>query len=68
MNFGDNVRALREKRGLTQGELSEAVGVQQSTFCQYELGAKAPNVYVAVKIARILGTTVEELATPGSIK
>ena len=68
MHFGDNIRTLREKRGITQSELSQAVGVAQATFAQYEVGAKAPNVYVAVKIARILGTTVEELATPGSIK
>lgn len=68
MNFGDNVRALREKRGITQSELSQAVGVAQATFAQYEVGAKAPNVYVAVKIAKILGTTVEQLATPGSIQ
>lgn len=68
MHFGDNIRTLREKRGITQSELSQAVGVAQATFAQYEVGAKAPNVYVAVKIARILGTTVEELATPGSIQ
>ena len=68
MNFGDNVRALREKRGISQSELSQAVGVAQATFAQYEVGAKAPNVYVAVKIAKILGTTVEQLATPGSIQ
>ena len=67
MNFGDNVRAAREKQGITQSEISQAVGVAQATFAQYETGAKAPNVYVAVKIAKLLGTTVEQLATPGSM-
>lgn len=63
MHFGDNVRAAREKQGITQCELSQAVGVKQATFAQYETGAKAPTVYVAVKIAKILHTTVEALAT-----
>ena len=67
MNFGDNVRATRERLGISQSEISKAVGVAQATFAQYETGAKAPNVYVAVKIARLLGTTVEQLATPGSM-
>jgi len=61
MNFGDNVRTLREKKGITQAELSAMVGVSQPTFAQYETGSKAPNVYTAVKLARILGATVEEL-------
>ena len=67
MNFGDNVRMAREKQGISQKDISLAVGVAQATFAQYETGAKAPNVYVAVKIAKLLGTTVEALATPGSM-
>lgn len=61
MNFGDNVRTLREQHGYSQLELSAMVGVSQPTFAQYETSAKSPNVFVAIKIARLLGTTVEEL-------
>ena len=66
MNFGDNVRVLREKRGITQAELSAMVGVAQPTFAQYETGSKAPNVYTAVKLARSVGTTVEEFVPADS--
>lgn len=61
MNFGDNVRTLRENHGYSQVEVSEYLGISQPTYAQYETGSKAPNVYTAVKLAKLLGTTVEDL-------
>lgn len=63
MTFGDNLRALREQHGYSQKELSEKVGISQTVLAYYELGSRVPTVYVALKLARLLGTTVEELAT-----
>lgn len=63
MTFGDNLRTLREKHGYSQREVSEMVGVSAVAIAQYEIGSRAPTVFVAVKLARILGTTVEELVT-----
>ena len=61
MNFGENVKTLRVKQGFTQTEISEMLGVSQTVYAQYELSGRAPNVFTAVKLARILGTTVEDL-------
>lgn len=61
MGFGENIRALRMQQGFTQTQLSEMLGVSQAVYAQYELSGKVPNVFTAVKLARILGTTVEEL-------
>ena len=63
MAFGDNLRALREKHGYSQIELGSMVGVSAVAISQYEIGSRAPTVFVAVKLARVLGTTVEELVT-----
>lgn len=63
MTFGDNLRDLREMHGYSQLELSKMVGVSAVAISQYEIGSRAPTVFVAVKLARILGTTVEELVT-----
>ena len=41
--------------------MSEFLGISQPTYAQYETGSKAPNVYTAVKLAKLFGTTVEEL-------
>lgn len=61
MNFGENVKRLREAHSYTQAELASMAGVSQSVLSQYETSAKSPNVFVAVKLARLLGTTVDEL-------
>ncbi len=46
---------------MTQAELSELVGVSRQTIIAVEQGDYAPSVYLALKIARALGGTVEEL-------
>ena len=61
MAYGDNLKRLRISHGYTQSELAEMVNVNQSTYCQYESSGKIPNMYVAIKLARILGTTVEDM-------
>lgn len=57
------VRARRREQRLTQAELAEAVGVSRQTVIAVEQGDYAPSVYLALRIARVLGATVEELFT-----
>jgi putative transcriptional regulator len=47
--------------GLTQVDLAEAVGVSRQTVITLETGDYAPSVYLALRVARTLGTTVEAL-------
>ena len=61
MAFEANVKLLRERRGLTQAEVAESLGVTQAVVAQYELGARVPNIKTAVTLAKLLGTTCEEL-------
>ena len=53
--------AFREKRGLSVVELAQAVGVSRQTVYAMEAGDYVPNTSVALKLARVLQTTVEEL-------
>ena len=55
------VLELRKRRGWTQGDLSEANGVSQQFISAVERGERVPNVYIALKLARTLGVTVEEM-------
>jgi putative transcriptional regulator len=55
------VRETRKSRGLTQAELAKAVGVSRQTIISIERGDYAPSVYLALRIARELGDTVEHL-------
>lgn len=53
-------KELREKRGLSQTELANRVGLKQTTISQYENGTRRPNLSVAKKLADALGTTLDE--------
>jgi putative transcriptional regulator len=58
---GIRVRDRRKELGLTQVDLAEAVGVSRQTVITLETGDYAPSVYLALRVARTLQTTVEAL-------
>ena len=58
---GVRIRAARKQVGLTQQGLSAAAGVSRQTIIAMETGDYAPSVYLALKIAGALDTTVESL-------
>ena len=58
---GRRLRLARLGRGLSQAELAEACGVSRQAVAGIERGAWAPSLPVALKLARLLGRTVEEL-------
>jgi putative transcriptional regulator len=61
---GPRIRAARREAGLTQQGLSAAVTVSRQTVIAMETGDYAPSVYLAIKVARALGVTVESLWGP----
>ena len=48
------IKDRREELGISQKELADAVGIAQSTLCDYEQGRNKPSISVAVKIADVL--------------
>ena len=52
---------LRSERGLTQAALAEAVGVSRKTINTVENGIFVPSTVLALRIARALGKTVEQV-------
>lgn len=57
----NRVREFRRAAGLTQAALGEAVGVSRQSIVSTEKGDYAPSVYLALRLARTLGATVEVL-------
>ena len=55
------VRARRRAQRITQADLAVAVGVSRQTVVSVEKGDYAPSVYLALRIARALDSTVELL-------
>ncbi|XVX18665.1 helix-turn-helix transcriptional regulator [Actinomycetota bacterium] len=56
----NDVRALREARGLSQAALGAELGVSRQTINSIETGKYDPSLPLAIRIARLFGTTVEE--------
>ena len=57
----NQVRDLRTKRGLAQGQLAEAMGVSRQTINSIENDRYTPSLPLAIALARYFGVTVEEM-------
>ena len=64
MYFKDRLREEIEFKGLLGKEIAAKVGISYSTFLSYiDSRSVLPNVETAVKIAKVLGVSVEYLVT-----
>lgn len=57
----NTIKVERAKQNMTQGELAEKAKVSRQTINAIELGKFIPSTLLALKIARIFGTAVEQL-------
>ena len=55
------LKARREAVGMTQGELAKLVGVRRETIVHLENGRYNPSLKLAMDIAKVFSTTVEDL-------
>jgi len=55
------IRELRARMGLTQEELAQQVGVRRETIVFLEKGKYNPSLKLAYRVARALGSTIEEV-------
>ena len=59
--FGNFVCMLREKKGLTQAEIAQKLGVTPAAVSKWENGSSKPRVEVLFQLAGILDVRPEEL-------
>ena len=57
----NNLEALRKSVGLTQQELSDTADVSRKSINGVEIGVYIPSTLLALKIARTLDCSVEDL-------
>ena len=61
MEIGNKIVELRKKKGLSQEELAEEVGVARQTISKWELGETAPDLKQAKKLSEIFKVSLDEL-------
>jgi len=59
--FGNFIRHLREKQGLSQHQLGALVGVSNKAVSKWETGTSIPQPDVLIRLGEVLGVTVDEL-------
>jgi len=59
--LAENVRSLREQRGLTQQQIAKIAGIPRATWGNLESGEANPTLQVLTKVAAALSVRLEEL-------
>lgn len=60
--LGDVIRGLREKRGYTQEVAAKKLGIPRSTYSNYELGKREPDLKTIKEIAEFYSVNITDLA------
>ena len=55
------LKEYRAKHDMKQGELADLVGVRRETIIRLEKGLYNPSLKLAMDIAKVFGTTVEDI-------
>lgn len=61
MEIGSKLAELRRKRGLTQEQLAERLGVSAPAVSKWETNSSCPDITLLCPLARALGTNVDTL-------
>lgn len=59
--FNENLRTAREKKGYTQKEVADKIGVAKSTYSLYESGNREPGVPTIKKLSALLEVSADTL-------
>jgi putative transcriptional regulator len=59
----NSLKVERTKQNITQAELADKVGVSRQTINSIEIGKFVPSTLLALKIAFVFSTTVDEIFT-----
>lgn len=64
--LGESRRNRRKSLGITQKQMAAICEISERQYIRYENGDQEPGVRIALKIAKALDSTVEELF-PGEV-
>jgi len=59
--FHENLKAARLRKGLSQQEVADLVGVAKSTYSMWETGNREPNLMRIIALTKALDVSGDEL-------
>lgn len=57
----NRIEDIRKARGIRQDEFAKLMGVSRQTISSLETGRYNPSIFLAYKIARYFGMTIEDV-------
>lgn len=63
MTFGNNLRDIRERKGITQQQLADRMGVDRSTIAQWESGVSMPRMGKAIELVQYFCISLDDLVS-----
>lgn len=61
VNFSENLKNLREEKGLSQRQLAEEIKVSQANISRWEKGTQSPSIEWLIIIAQFFDVTTDYL-------
>lgn len=61
MTLADNIKTTRNIRNITQNEMADALGVNQTFISQLENGRRVPTLEMTERIADLLDCSIDGL-------
>lgn len=61
LKFCENLKELRYAKNYTQTEMARMLAISRSTYANYEVGKRSPDINMLVKISQVLETSLDGL-------
>ena len=61
MNLGERIYALRTRKGMSQGDLAEALDVSRQSISKWETGGSVPELDKLIKLSQLFDVSLDEL-------
>ena len=61
VDFGENLKMLRQKAGLTQKQLAERLWISKATVSYYEQSLRCPSPEILIKLSNIFHVSTDFL-------
>ena len=61
VDFGENLKMLRQKAGLTQKQLAERLWISKATVSYYEQSLRCPSPEILIKLSKIFHVSTDFL-------